>query len=517
MQTQTPTAVEGFRFLGPSAAFLLAMLMLAGARVNSGDWPQYRGPQHNGTSTERIRVNWSAQGPRQLWKKPLPDGFSSFAVSQGRAYTGVKRQVAGNAMEVYLALDANTGAELWARPVGPSPPGRGAGNGDGPRSTPSVDGEFVYVLSAYVSLFCLRASDGGIVWERDLLEEFGGEIPDFEAAASPLIVGDLVLVNGPAGGKGQRFFGLSKSDGRTVWELASPKLTHSTPVLATLHGVRQAIFFTAGGAVAMIPESGQELWRYSYNVSVPTAIAPVIGEDTLYHSAGYSIGARAARITKAGTTFRATEIWRKRDELINFWSTPVYHQGHVYGLYGHDYGLSAPLKCIELATGTEKWSEPNFGPGQVLLVDGKILLLTADGKLILAAPTPERYQELARFKALSGTCWNAPAISQGRIYARSNREGVCLDVSAAPPSPLRLLAPARQPDGGLQFHLQSHDGSLPAPERLGQLEVWRSTSLVDWTAVSNAVVSPDATIRVPPAEVDNAVPWRQFYRVREPQ
>ena len=126
-----------------------------------------------------------------------------------------------------------------------------------------------------------------------------------------------------------------------------------------------------------------------------------------------------------------------------------------------------------------------------------------------------RYQELARFKALSGTCWNAPAISQGRIYARSIKEGVCLDVSVPPPPPLRLLAPTRQPDGGLQFRLENHDGSAVAPERLGRLEILGSTSLAGWTAVSNAVVSPDVTVRVPPA--DGAAPSQVFYRVREPQ
>jgi outer membrane protein assembly factor BamB len=498
-----------------ATALAFGAFLVARSAIQAADWPHYRGPNHDGTSSERILKTWPAQGPRQLWKKPLPDGFGSFAVSQSRVYTGVKRRIDGTAMEVFLALNADTGAELWSRPVGPSPPGRGSGNGDGPRSTPAVDGEFVYALSAYVSLFCLRASDGSVVWERDLLEEFGGELPDFEAAASPLVVGDLVLVNGPAGGAGQKFFGLAKSDGRTVWERTSPKLTHSTPVLTTLHGVPQAVFFTAGGAVAMIPESGQELWRYTYNVSVPTAIGPVIGEDTIYHSAGYSVGARAARITKSGTTFRATELWRKRDELINFWSTPVYHQGYLYGLYGHDYGVSAPLKCVELATGAEKWSQPNFGPGQVLLVDGTILLLTADGKLILVAPTPERYQELARFKALSGTCWNAPAISQGRIYARSIKEGICLDVRIPAPPPLRLLAPARQPDGGLRFRLEHQDGSTLAPERLSRLEILGSTSLVDWTSVSNAVVSPDSSVRVPP--VDGATSSQGFYRVREPQ
>lgn len=493
----------------------MGALLLVGLTAVGADWPQYRGPNHDGTSAERILKQWPAQGPRVLWRKPLPDGFSSFAVSRGRVYTGVKRPVDGTAMEVFVALDAETGAELWARPVGPSPPGRGEGNGDGPRSTPAVDGEHVYVLSAYLALFCLRADDGSVVWKRDLLEEFGGELPDYQAAASPFVVGELVLLNGPAGGAGQKFFGLAKSDGRTVWERPSPKLTHSTPLLTTLHGVRQAIFFTTGGAVAVVPESGQELWHYTYNVTVPTAIMPVVGGDILYHSAGYSIGARTARITKTGEVFRATQLWRKSNELINFWSTPVYHQGHLYGLYGHDYGVSAPLKCIELATGTEKWSEPNFGPGQVLLVDGTILLLTADGKLILVAPTPERYQELARFKALRGTCWNAPAVSQGRIYARSNVEGIALDVRVPPPPPLHLRSPTRAPDGGLQFRVETPEGSVPEPDRLSRLEVLESTSLAGWSIVSNAVVAPDGTVRVAAPEGPRAP--QAFYRVGDPQ
>lgn len=492
--------------------------LLAAAPVECADWPHYRGPNHDGSSPERILKTWPAGGPRRLWKKSLPDGYGSFAVSQGKAYTGVKRRVNDTAMEVFVALDAETGEELWARPVGAAAPGGGTGEGDGPRCTPAVQGEFVYVLNAYVSLFCLRAGDGSVVWQRDLLQEFGGGGPDFEAGASPLVAGDLILVNGPAGGSGQKLFGLAQRDGQTVWEVPSGRLTHSTPVLTTLLGVRQAVFFTGGGVVSVVPESGRELWRYAFSVSVPTAMSPVIGDDIVYHSAAYSTGARAARIARTDTAFRATELWRKRNELINFWSTPIYHEGHLYGLYGQDYGVSAPLKCVELATGTEKWSRPGFGPGQVLLVDGTILLLTADGKLILVRPTPTAYEELARYPALSGKCWNVPAISQGRIYARSTKEGVCLDVSVPPPPPLRLGAPARQPDGGFQFRLTCTDGSTLGPERLERLEIVTSPALAvgpaDWQPLPNVVVSPDATVQVPPA--DGFAPQR-FYTVREPQ
>ena len=254
-----------------------------------------------------------------------------------------------------------------------------------------------------------------MVWQRDLIAEYGGRGPDFEAAASPLIEGDLVFVNGPAGGTGEKLLAIHKRTGHLVWEGPSAKLTHSTPVATTLLGVRQILFFTAGGMVSVLPETGKELWRHPFTVSVPTAISPVIGGDIVYHSAAYGTGARAVKIAKSGDTFRATEIWRKRGELQSFWSTPVYHNGYLYGLFGQDYGVSAPLKCVELATGTERWSQPGFGAGQALLVDGKLLVLSADGKLVLVEANPTAYTELARYQALTFKCWNAPAISNGRI------------------------------------------------------------------------------------------------------
>ncbi len=393
----------------------MAGLLLAASVIQGGDWPQYRGPNHDGTSSERILKEWPVGGPRRLWKKSLPDGFGSFAVSQGKAYTSVKRRIGGEPQEVFVALNADTGEELWATPVGVSAREGIPGEGDGPRSTPAVDGAYVYVLNAYVSLSCLNANNGSVVWQRDLIAEYGGRGPDFEAAASPLIEGDLVFVNGPAGGTGEKLLAIHKRTGHLVWEGPSAKLTHSTPVATTLLGVRQILFFTAGGMVSVLPETGKELWRHPFTVSVPTAISPVIGGDIVYHSAAYGTGARAVKIAKSGDTFRATEIWRKRGELQSFWSTPVYHNGYLYGLFGQDYGVSAPLKCVELATGTERWSQPGFGAGQALLVDGKLLVLSADGKLVLVEANPTAYTELARYQALTFKCWNAPAISNGRI------------------------------------------------------------------------------------------------------
>ncbi|MBI2928677.1 MAG: PQQ-binding-like beta-propeller repeat protein [Verrucomicrobia bacterium] len=237
------------RHPGPRASVIRRIVvgLLACSAACATDWPHYRGPTHDGRSSERILKEWPASGPRVLWKKPLPDGFGSFAVSQGKAYTAVKRRTGGEPQEVFLALNADTGQELWATPVGLAAREGITGEGDGPRSTPTVDGDRVFLLTAYVALYCLNANDGSVVWQRDLLAEFGGQGPDFDAAASPLIEGDLVLVNGPAGGTGAKVFAIHKRDGRTVWEGPSAKLTHSTPVATTFLGVRQVVFSPAAG------------------------------------------------------------------------------------------------------------------------------------------------------------------------------------------------------------------------------------------------------------------------------
>ncbi len=510
----------------PRARKVRGVLVLVVAALGSlaspgSDWPQYRGPSHDGYSSERILKKWPATGPRQLWRRSLPDGFGSFAISQGRAYTALKRRIDGVPTEVFVALNADTGVEIWARAVGESAREGIPGEGDGPRSTPVVDGDFVYVLNAHVSLYCLNARDGTVVWNRDFIREFGGLGPEFEAGASPLIVGDLVLVNGPAGGTGQKLFGIDKRDGHTVWEGPHAKITHSTPILAHLHGVRQAVFFTGEGVVSVVPESGRELWRYAFSIGLPTAISPVIAGDLVYHSAAYTTGARIARITKSGTTFQAAELWRKRNQLINFWSTPVHYRGHLYGCFGQDYFNSAPLKCVELATGIEKWSQPGFGGGQVLLVDDVLLVTTADGKLVLVEPNPAAYTQLARHQALSAavTTWNVPAISGGRIYARSTREAVCFDVSVPPPPPLRIDSPSWNPGGGLRFRLAYADGSALSPERLAHLEILSSATLsgrpTEWSRVPNATVSADALVEVPAPDDGVSVSFR-YFTAREP-
>lgn len=416
-----------------SDVLVLAALMVA-LTAGAADWPQYRGPNASGVTTEKIQTTWPEGGPRQVWKTPLTDGFSSFAVAGGKVFTLVSRNLDNVKNEVCIALDAETGKELWAAPLGFAKYDGGGDNGapgndggDGPRSTPATDGSRVYVLNAALVLACLDAQDGKLVWKKDLVKEHGARNIRWQNAASPLLEGNLIFVC--AGGANQSLLCIHKATGAVVWKGQNDQMTHATPIATTIQGYRQIIFFTQSGLVSVVPGTGQVLWRYNFPYQTSTAASPVVGGDIVFCSAGYGVGAGAVKITKLGDSFKATQLWRKQNQLINHWSSSVYHDGHVYGLFGFKQWERVPLKCIELATGEEKWSRDGFGQGGTILANGHLVTLAENGDLVVVQASPTSYNETARTKAVAGKCWNNAAVANGRIYARSTREGVCLDVA----------------------------------------------------------------------------------------
>jgi outer membrane protein assembly factor BamB len=413
-------------FLGGVAQLLVV------AQAMASDWPQYHGPKANRSTDESIQTRWPDGGPRQLWKTPLKAGFSSFAVADGRAYTLVVREVQTVKSEMCIALDAERGNELWAAKLGSAYYDGGGdsgapGNdgGDGPRSTPAADSNRVYVVSAGLMLFCLNGQNGEVLWKKDLVREFGGKGISWQNAASPLIDGNLLFLCG--GGEGQSLLCFHKVTGGLVWKGQSDRMTHSTPVASTILGHRQIIFLTQSGLVSVVPGTGKVLWRYAFPYRTSTAAAPVVGGEIVFCSAGYGVGSAAVLISKDGEQFRATELWKNK--LMNHWSSSVYHDGHLYGLFGFKEYQQVPLKCVELATGQEKWSKPGFGQGGLILAGGTLVVLAENGELVAVNADPAGYSEQARCKAVSGKCWNSPALANGRVFARSTKEGVCLDVS----------------------------------------------------------------------------------------
>ncbi|MEW6304419.1 MAG: PQQ-binding-like beta-propeller repeat protein [Verrucomicrobiota bacterium] len=411
---------------------------LAGAlSAGAADWPQYRGPNLDGTTSETLILKKWPASMKPVWKRTSPNGFSSITVSGGRAFMLETRNVQGAEQEIVVAVDANSGKEIWAYPLGVGAYNHNGGNagvrgndgGDGPRSTPSVDGNRVYVMSANLLLFCLDAASGKRIWYVDLIRQYQGKNITWKNAASPLVDGNMVFVAG--GGPGQALLGIDKTSGKVLWAGQDDAMTHSTPVAATIHGTRQVIFFTQKGLVSVQPKDGKVLWRYGFPFKVSTAITPVVAGDIVYCSAGYGVGAGACKVTQSGNSWSATEVLRAEGDkpLANHWSTPVLKDGHLYGMFQFkEYG-SGPIKCVELPSGRVKWEKPGFGPGNVILVDGHLVALSDDGQLVLIEATPAGYKEVARTKMLNGKCWTTPTISNGRIYARSTKEAVCIDVS----------------------------------------------------------------------------------------
>jgi outer membrane protein assembly factor BamB len=489
-------------------------------RSAAADWPQYRGPNHDGVSTERIRTNWSAAPPVQLWKVSVGPALSSLAVAGGRVLSQENRSSGGQAQEFTVARNADTGAELWAVPLGIADYASGGvpGGHDGPRSTPSIDGDRVYVLTSYLRLACLNATNGAIVWSHDLRTEYGGQLIPWENAASPLVVGDLVLVNG--NGANERLLAFRKESGQLAWKGQNDAMTHATPVRGTIGGVEQVIFFAQSGLVSVVPGSGEVLWRYPvrYN-GTSVAASPVVAGDLVYCSRAYApnAGALVAHVTSGPTGLTATQFWYRTNQLMNHWSTPVQVGGYIYGLFGQG-GIY--FNCVDLSNGREMWPNSGvygFGYGGLISVDGQLLVLSEGGELVLVAPNPQTYTEVGRFRAFgSGLCWNVPTISNGRIYARSTLEAVALDVALPPPPPLALEA-ALVEDETLGLRIRSSDGKALDAGRASRIEVLTASGLPsagsEWTKLTNALVLTNGQLVT--SEPISPSPTQRTYRARE--
>ncbi len=409
-----------------------------GLTCAAADWSFVRGPKGDGSSPEKISKTWPAGGPKVLWKVPSEAGFSCLVVSGKLAANLELRNIDGASQEVVVARNADTGKELWFKTLGPVKYDGGGdsgtptnGGGDGPRSSPTISNGHIYVTSGKLVVSSFDGKTGSLDWQHDLIKEYGGRNIQWQNAAAPLVDGDLVLVAG--GGPGKSLLAFKKSNGELAWSAFDEKMTHATPTPTEILGRHQVVFFLQSGLLSIDPKTGAELWRYAFPYRVSTAASPVVAGDIVYCSAGYDVGAGACRVSKNGDTFSAAEIYRFKGNkpLANHWSTPVLHDGKLYGLFQFkEYG-DGPLKCVDVATGKVEWEKKGFGPGQVILVDGHVLVLSDAGELVLVKATPGSYQEVARASVLSGKCWGTPVVSGGRIYARSTKEAVCVEVPPA--------------------------------------------------------------------------------------
>ncbi len=385
------------------------------------DWAQWLGPERNGQSRETgLLKAWPAEGPSEVWRIQGGEGFSGISIARGRIYTMFAR----GDDEFVVCLDAATGKELWRFRSDSNFPDHQGGNG--PRSTPAVNGDQVFALSAHGKLYALNAASGTKQWGRDFVRQFGSHTPRWGFSSSPLVEGDLVLAE--VGGQGESaLVAFDRKNGHQVWSSQSDKPSYSSPIVFTAAGTRQVVFFTAEGPVALAPADGQLLWRYpwrtSYDVNAATPV--FIAPDKVFISSGYDTGAALLKIKQGGT--KVEKVWRNR-EMKNQMATSVRHGNH---LYGFDDGT---LKCIQVGNGETAWGKRGFGRGTLITADGHLLVLGEGGVLALVEATPAEYRERGRVEVLKGKCWTVPSLAGGKLYVRDEHEVVCLEVAASSPA-----------------------------------------------------------------------------------
>ena len=388
-------------------------------------WPQWRGPNRDGVAPAGpLNPDWTEGRPRRLWVTPCGHGYASLAVVGGRVYGHDFRD---NAERIFC-LDAETGKELWTFSEPADYSGMDRTYATGPRATPTVHGGKVYAVGAAGRFVCLEppAASGGqpkLLWAHDLLTEFDAKSPQWGVACSSLIEGDLVVVQ-PGGRKGS-VTAFDKNTGELRWSAGKDPSGYSSPVAATLGGVRQIVAVTGKSVLGIRPADGGVLWTYSWLTQFDANIAtPLVVGDYVFVSSSYSKGCALLRVE--GTSM--TEVYfRKNRVMRNHQNTCVYRDGYLYGYDDRE------LKCVNLRTGevVKDWeAPPSIGKGSVILVDKYLLGQTETGKLFLADADPAGFRLRGQTSEVfaGGQNWATPVLVDGRLYVRNHEDVKCFDV-----------------------------------------------------------------------------------------
>ena len=400
-------------------AALLSMTCLS-CSVYAADWPQFLGPTRNGVSTETgLLTSWPKDGPPRLWQQEVGEGYSGPVVVGERLV--LFHRLGEN--DVVDCLHAGTGQSKW-RFTYPTRYSDELGKGDGPRSTPLVAGGRVFTLGAAGALHCLDLASGQKIWSRQLSEDYSAPKGFFGVATSPILEGDLVLVN--VGARNAGIVAFHKDTGKEVWKADEHEASYSSPVAATLDGQRMVFFLTREGLVVLDPASGKILqsrrWRSRMHASVNAAV-PVLLGNQLFLSASYGTGAVLLQVGKG----RCDEVWKSDAVLSNHYNTSLHKDGFLYGIDGRQEQRPR-LRCIEAKTGQVRWTEEEFGCASMILADGKLIALREDGNLLLIEATPNGYRELARAAVLGSACRAEIALAEGLLYGRDGQKLTCWKV-----------------------------------------------------------------------------------------
>jgi outer membrane protein assembly factor BamB len=389
--------------------------------VSETDWPCFRGPRQDGIVNGVQLGDWQTQ-PKELWRRPVGPGWSSFCIVGDRLYTQEQRKEE----ELVVCYRASTGAQLWA--TGDSARYSDMPSGVGPRGTPTFHDGKIYAFGATGILNCLDAATGKRLWQVDVHKTLGLKASPFGYASSPLAMGDRIIVHpgsdpGPEK-TGPRLAAYHARTGEPLWTAGTAAIGYSTPHRATIGGVEQVLVFSGDGLFSHDPVSGKELWAYEWKaeMTAPVCVQPLLlpGDRILLGSGRPGIRSRCIKLNKNGEQWTTEDVWESP-------YAPAFNDCVCIGdnIYGLETGR---LVCLDAKTGKRRWKEGDYGAGQVLLAGNRLLVLSEKGKLAMVNPIPESWQQLTIFSALSDKTWNHPVIAHGKLFIRNSEEMVCYEV-----------------------------------------------------------------------------------------
>lgn len=400
-------------------------IVFTAAEVHAEDWTQFLGTHRNGVSSERNLIDeWPSDGPQIAWRSPLGVGMSSVIVSGGQAFTLFQDE-----SDLYaVAMNAATGKEIWRTKFAAAYENS---MGNGPRSTPTVADDKLFVFSGEGILAAFNVRDGKELWKVNVPSTLKGEVSEYGMSCSPVVVGNAVIVH--TGNPDTAVAAFETKAGKNLWKSATGKAGYSSPVLMTLAGKEQIVTLTADGAFGLEAADGKILWKFPFPTEYDcnTACPVQLGESEVLISAGENHGSAILQIANNEQALSAEEVWSsygKDSQLRAEWQTPVIHEGHLYGL--DNSGSAGPitnLVCIRLKDRKTVWQKGRFGKSNLILADGKLFLTTMNGEIVIVEASPKEFKELSRATIME-TTRQAPTLSHGYLFVRDDKDVICIDV-----------------------------------------------------------------------------------------
>jgi outer membrane protein assembly factor BamB len=411
-------------------------------KASVGDWPAWMGPDRTGVSKETgLLKQWPKVGPKLLWKvADIGEGYSTPSIAAGKIYLMSNR---GNSDEFALALNAKDGSKIWESRIGKVGNPNQRPSWPGSRSTPTVDGDAVYVLSSDGDLACLDAATGKVRWQKSLRTDFDGKPGNWAYAESPLIDGD-VLVCTPGGDKAA-LAALNKKNGEVIWKAVVPggggpgggggrmrtspnAAAYASAIVATVGGVKQYIQILTGAMVGVAAKDGKLLWRYNKMAGSTLCNTPLFHDGYVFASAlarGGFTGSVLLKLIANGESVKAEEVYTSK--------SLAEHHGGVVRVGDAVYGATdAGLVCIDFKTGETKWQNRCVGKGSIAAADGRLYVRSEEGPVALVEAMATAYKEIARFEppdhSKKKNVWPFPVIAGGRLYLRDQNVLLCYDV-----------------------------------------------------------------------------------------